>query len=82
MTNQIVPAAHTIPPELAGINAILPDIIRRADERVYWRFIGFFAESIRNRNTRLAYFRVRHLQILEELPQHRKHQMPYAVLIR
>jgi len=45
MTNQIVPASHTIPAELAGLDAILPEMIRRADERIYWRFIGFFAES-------------------------------------
>ena len=57
MTNHIVPALHTIPAELAGIDAILPAMIRQADERTYWRFIGFFAESIRNRNTRMAYFR-------------------------
>lgn len=57
MTSRIVPALHTIPAELAGLDTVLPDMIRRADERTYWRFIGFFAESIRNRNTRLAYFR-------------------------
>ncbi len=49
MTSQIAPALHTIPPELAGLDAILPAMIRQADERIYWRFIGFFAESIRNR---------------------------------
>jgi integrase/recombinase XerD len=40
----------------AGMDA-LPAIVSRAGERAAWRFIEFFAATIRNRNTRAAYAR-------------------------
>src|SRR5437667_2203171 len=38
----------------AGV-ATLPAVILRAGEAAAWRFIEFFAASIRNKNTRAAY---------------------------
>ena len=38
----------------AGLDA-LPAIIGRAGEAAAWRFVEFFAATIRNRNTRAAY---------------------------
>ena len=38
----------------AGLDR-LPATIGRADEAAAWRFIEFFAATIRNRNTRAAY---------------------------
>src|SRR5579859_6279297 len=38
----------------AGV-ATLPAIIARAGEAAAWRFIEFFAATIRNKNTRAAY---------------------------
>ena len=38
-------------------SAHIPSLVINSGERITWRFIDFFAASIRNRNTREAYYR-------------------------
>ena len=42
---------------VSGGRALLPAMVGRADERTQKRFLEFFAATIRNRNTRQAYYR-------------------------
>jgi hypothetical protein len=53
MSSEIIP----IPPRDLARTAFekLPAAIGRAGEPAAWRFIEFFAATIRNRNTRTAY---------------------------
>ena len=55
MTQQIVKSSPAAP--LAAFADRLPPMIAMADERVAWRFVDFFAVTIRNPNTREAYYR-------------------------
>ena len=55
MTQQLVrvtPAGH-----LAAFADRLPPMIAGSDDRTAWRFVDFFAVTIRNPNTREAYYR-------------------------
>ena len=58
---EILPAASASSPSqglpLGGTTAMLPAQIGRADEKTQKRFLEFFAATIRNKNTRMAYFR-------------------------
>ena len=55
MTQQLVPATPAGP--LAEFSDRLPPMIAGADDRTAWRFVDFFAVTIRNPNTREAYYR-------------------------
>ena len=55
MTQQLVQGAPTGP--LAEFADRLPPMIACADDRTAWRFVDFFAVTIRNPNTREAYYR-------------------------
>ena len=55
MTSAIVPASQArVPGRMA---TALPALILLADEKARWRFIDFFTATIRNPNTRRAYYR-------------------------
>ena len=54
MTHQLVQSSPATP--LAAFADRLPPMVA-ADERTAWRFVDFFAVTIRNRNTREAYYR-------------------------
>ena len=55
MTQQLVRGAPAGP--LAEFADRLPPMIAGADDRTAWRFVDFFAVTIRNPNTREAYYR-------------------------
>ena len=55
MTQQLVQTTPAGP--LAAFADRLPPMIACADDRTAWRFVDFFAVTIRNPNTREAYFR-------------------------
>ena len=55
MTQQLVQGTPTAP--LAAFADRLPPMIACADDRTAWRFVDFFAVTIRNPNTREAYYR-------------------------
>ena len=55
MTPAMVPASQAILPSRTG--TALPALILRAGEKARWRFIDFFTATIRNPNTRRAYYR-------------------------
>ena len=55
MTPAMVPASQAIFPSRTG--TALPALILRAGEKARWRFIDFFTATIRNPNTRRAYYR-------------------------
>ena len=55
MTQQLVPATPAGP--LAAFADRLPPMIAGADDRTAWRFVDFFTVTIRNPNTREAYYR-------------------------
>ena len=55
MTQQLVQGAPAGP--LAAFADRLPPMIASADDRTAWRFVDFFAVTIRNPNTREAYYR-------------------------
>ena len=55
MTQQLVQGAPAGP--LAAFADRLPPMIACADDRTAWRFVDFFAVTIRNPNTREAYYR-------------------------
>ena len=55
MTQQLVQGTPAGP--LAAFADRLPPMIAGADEGTSWRFIDFFAVTIRNPNTREAYYR-------------------------
>ena len=55
MTSAIVPASQASIPARTG--TALPVLILWADEKARWRFIDFFTATIRNPNTRRAYYR-------------------------
>ena len=55
MTQQLVQGTPAGP--LAAFADRLPPMIASADDRTAWRFVDFFAVTIRNPNTREAYFR-------------------------
>ena len=55
MTQQLVQGTPTGP--LAAFADRLPPMIASADDRTAWRFVDFFAVTIRNPNTREAYYR-------------------------
>ena len=52
---QLVPASPAGP--LAAFADRLPPMIAGSDDRTSWRFVDFFAVTIRNPNTREAYYR-------------------------
>ena len=55
MTQELVRGPHRgLPAEIADR---LPPMIAGADDRTAWRFVDFFAVTIRNANTREAYYR-------------------------
>ena len=55
MTQELVRGPHPgIPAQIADR---LPPMIAGADDRTAWRFVDFFAVTIRNPNTREAYYR-------------------------
>ena len=55
MTQKLVRGPHPgLPAQIADR---LPPMIASAEDRVAWRFIDFFAVTIRNPNTREAYYR-------------------------
>lgn len=55
MTTELVPVGHTeLAPELVER---MPTMIVVAGERTAWRFVDFFTSTIRNPNTREAYWR-------------------------
>ena len=55
MTQQLVQTTPAGP--LAAFADRLPPMITSADDRTAWRFVDFFAVTIRNPNTREAYYR-------------------------
>ena len=55
MTQQLVQGTPAGP--LAAFAERLPPMIAGADDRTAWRFVDFFAVTIRNPNTREAYYR-------------------------
>ena len=55
MTQQLVQGTPAGP--LAAFADRLPPMIATADDRTAWRFVDFFAVTIRNPNTREAYYR-------------------------
>ena len=55
MTQELVPASPAGP--LSAFADRLPPMIAGADDRTTWRFVDFFAVTIRNPNTREAYYR-------------------------
>ena len=55
MTQQLVQSTTAGP--LAAFADRLPPMIASADDRTAWRFVDFFAVTIRNPNTREAYYR-------------------------
>ena len=55
MTQQLLQHSPAGPP--APFADRLPPMIARADDRTAWRFVDFFAVTIRNPNTREAYYR-------------------------
>ena len=55
MTQQLLQHSPAGPP--APFADRLPPMIARADDRTAWRFVDFFAITIRNPNTREAYYR-------------------------
>ena len=55
MTQQLVQGTPAGP--LAAFADRLPPMIAGADDRTAWRFVDFFAVTIRNPNTREAYYR-------------------------
>ena len=55
MTQQLVQGTPAGP--LAAFADRLPPMIAAADDRTAWRFVDFFAVTIRNPNTREAYYR-------------------------
>ena len=55
MTQQLVRGTPAGP--LAEFADRLPRMIASADDRTAWRFVDFFAVTIRNPNTREAYYR-------------------------
>ena len=55
MTQQLVQSTPADP--LAAFADRLPPMIASADDRAAWRFVDFFAVTIRNPNTREAYYR-------------------------
>ena len=55
MTQELVQGAPTGP--LAAFADRLPPMIASAADRTAWRFVDFFAVTIRNPNTREAYYR-------------------------
>ena len=55
MTQQLVQSTPAGP--LAAFADRLPPMIASADDRTAWRFVDFFAVTIRNPNTREAYYR-------------------------
>ena len=55
MTQQLVQGTPAGP--LAAFADRLPPMIASADDRTAWRFVDFFAVTIRNPNTREAYYR-------------------------
>ena len=55
MTQQLVQGTPADP--LAEFADRLPPMIATADDRTAWRFVDFFAVTIRNPNTREAYYR-------------------------
>ena len=55
MTSAIVPASQASGP--GRMATALPALILLADEKARWRFIDFFTATIRNPNTRRAYYR-------------------------
>jgi hypothetical protein len=61
LTEQIVPPSALV---RAGLETMLPTIIRAQGERAGRRFIEFFTATIRNRNTRMTYARGKTLRRL------------------
>ena len=55
MTQQLAQTTPAGP--LAVFSDRLPPMIAGADDRTAWRFVDFFAVTIRNPNTREAYYR-------------------------
>ena len=55
MTQQLVQGTPAGP--LSAFADRLPPMIASADDRTAWRFVDFFAVTIRNPNTREAYYR-------------------------
>ena len=55
MTQQLVQTTPAGP--LAEFADRLPPMIASADDRTAWRFVDFFAVTIRNPNTRKGYYR-------------------------
>ena len=76
MTQQLVQGTPAGP--LAAFADRLPPMIASADDRTAWRFVDFFAVTIRNPNTREAYYRAvsRFMDWCEQrgLTQARRHQ--------
>ena len=73
MTQQLVQSTPAGP--LAAFADRLPPMIATADDRTAWRFIDFFAVTIRNPNTREAYYRAvsRFMDWCEQHGLHRLH---------
>ena len=73
MTQQLVQTTPTGP--LAAFADRLPPMIACADDRTAWRFVDFFAVTIRNPNTREAYYRAvsRFMGWCEQHGLHRLH---------
>ena len=71
MTQQLVRGTPTGP--LAAFADRLPPMIAAADDRTAWRFVDFFAVTIRNPNTREAYYRAvtRFMDWCEQRGRHR-----------
>jgi site-specific recombinase XerD len=51
------PASGRLPVRIEGHRAVVPGLITRAGENAGRRFLEFFAATIRNKNTRAAYYR-------------------------
>jgi integrase/recombinase XerD len=73
MSRELVPIPHRDLTR-AGLEA-LPSTIGRAGEAAAWRFIEFFAATIRNRNTRAAYAQAV-MQFFTWCEKHRVHTLP------
>ena len=72
MTQQLVQGAPAGP--LAAFADRLPPMIAGADDRTAWRFVDFFAVTIRNPNTREAYYRAVS-RFMEWCEQHGLHRL-------
>ena len=55
MGKELVKLAKNLPAEMGS--AAIPAIVLAAGEKGAYRFLEFFAADIRNRNTRMAYYR-------------------------